>query len=54
VTAWEPTRGGGVRVATEGGREYEADKLVLAPGAWVGKLVPGLAVRCLCCVRACV
>src|SRR5579862_499216 len=38
VTVWE-TVGHGVRVTTEGG-VYEADKLVLAAGAWLAKLAP--------------
>ena len=38
VLGWEPA-GDGVLVTTEGGR-YEADRLIIASGAWVGKLVP--------------
>lgn len=41
VLAWEPTAGG-VRVTTERG-VYEAERLVLAAGAWMGSLVPELA-----------
>ncbi len=41
VTAWEPIAGGGVRVTTTRGT-YEAGRLVLAPGAWIGDLVPSL------------
>ena len=45
IEAWEPV-GEGVRVRA-GGATYEADRLVLAAGAWSSKLVPrleGLAV----------
>jgi sarcosine oxidase len=41
VLDWEPLPDG-VRVQTERGT-YEADKLVVAAGAWVAKLVPALA-----------
>lgn len=41
VLDWEPTANG-VRVRTERA-VYEADKLVISAGAWVGKLVPRLA-----------
>lgn len=41
VLAWEPLPDGGVRVTTDAG-QYEGDRLVLAPGAWVAKLVPEL------------
>jgi sarcosine oxidase len=41
MLGWEP-RGDGVRVATERG-VYEADRLILAAGAWMGALVPELA-----------
>ena len=39
---WEPTAGGGVRVRTAQG-VYEAGRLVLSPGAWIGSLAPDLA-----------
>lgn len=39
---WEPTAEGGVRVRTGRGT-YEAGRLVLSPGAWIGKIVPALA-----------
>jgi sarcosine oxidase len=42
VTGWEPTGGGGVRVTTPRG-SYEADRLVICAGAWVGRVVPSLA-----------
>ena len=38
---WSPIAGGGVRVKTPRG-VYEAGRLVLAPGAWIGDLVPAL------------
>jgi len=41
VLDWEPTPDG-VRVHTARGT-YEADKLILTSGAWVGKLLPELA-----------
>lgn len=41
VLGWEPAAGG-VRVRTDRDT-YEADKLVISAGAWVGKLVPKLA-----------
>jgi sarcosine oxidase len=41
VLAWEATPGG-VRVTTERGL-YEAERLVLAAGAWMSALVPALA-----------
>lgn len=41
VRGWDTTRGG-VRVETNKGR-YAADRLVLAAGAWTGKLAPDLA-----------
>jgi sarcosine oxidase len=41
VLGWEPTAGGGVRVTTDRGA-YEAGRLVLSAGAWLGDLVPGL------------
>jgi sarcosine oxidase len=40
VVEWEPTPRG-VVVTTEHG-EYEADKLIVSAGAWIGKLVPQL------------
>ena len=46
VLGWEPTRGEGVRCVTDKGR-YEAARLVLTAGAWVGELAPPLAAsRC--------
>jgi len=39
VTHWAPTSGGGAEVVTSCGR-YGADRLVLAPGAWVSSLLP--------------
>ncbi len=42
VLEWSPIGGGGVRVVTTRG-EYEAGRLVLSPGAWIGDLVPALA-----------
>jgi sarcosine oxidase len=41
VRSWEIT-GGGVRVETDRGR-YEAERLVLSAGAWMGALTPALA-----------
>ena len=41
VLDWSPIAGGGVRVRTTRG-SYEAGRLVLAPGAWIGDLVPAL------------
>jgi sarcosine oxidase len=41
ILGWEPTQNG-VRVRTERGT-YEADRLLIAAGAWIGKLVPRLA-----------
>jgi sarcosine oxidase len=42
LIGWEPIAGGGVRVRTERGT-YEAGRLVLAAGAWMGEIVPELA-----------
>jgi sarcosine oxidase len=42
VRGWEPTPEGGVRVTTDGGR-YEADRLAICAGAWIGRVVPRLA-----------
>ncbi|MCK8787060.1 N-methyl-L-tryptophan oxidase [Roseomonas sp. NAR14] len=42
VREWRATPAGGVVVKTEQGR-YEAERLVLAAGAWMGAMVPGLA-----------
>lgn len=42
VLGWEALPGGGVRVTTGRG-VYEAGRLVLSPGAWVGELAPPLA-----------
>ncbi|TDR94967.1 N-methyl-L-tryptophan oxidase [Enterovirga rhinocerotis] len=41
VLGWEPTASGGVRVTTERGT-YEAGRLVLSAGAWMGEFVPAL------------
>ncbi len=43
VTAWEATPGGGVRVTTPQGT-YEADRAVIAPGAWALRLFADLAL----------
>ena len=40
-SGWARLPGGGVRVRTSRG-EYEAGRLVLSPGAWIGDLVPAL------------
>lgn len=42
MLGWEPTSGGGVRVTTTRGT-YEAGRLVLSTGAWMGEHVPALA-----------
>ncbi len=42
VLGWEALAGGGIRVETPRGT-YEAGRLVLSPGAWIGSLAPGLA-----------
>ena len=42
VESWEPIGKTGVRVVTSRGT-YEAERLVISAGAWVGQLVPGLA-----------
>ena len=42
VLGWTPLAGGGVRVETPRGT-YEAGRLVLSPGAWLGVLAPQLA-----------
>lgn len=41
VLDWNPIAGGGVRVTTTRG-SYEAGRLVLSPGAWIGDMVPAL------------
>ena len=41
VLDWAPIAGGGVRVTTTRGT-YDAGRLVLSPGAWIGDLVPAL------------
>ena len=41
VFSYEPLAGGGVRVTTDRGT-YEAGRLVLASGAWIGEHVPSL------------
>jgi sarcosine oxidase len=41
VLEWSPIAGGGMRVVTTRGT-YEAGRLVLAPGAWIGDLLPAL------------
>lgn len=38
---WEPTANGGVKVTTDRG-VYEAGRLILSPGAWIGDFAPGL------------
>jgi monomeric sarcosine oxidase len=42
VTGWRATPGGGVEVTTASGN-YAADRLVLSPGAWAPRLLPGRA-----------
>ena len=42
MLGWEPTADGGVRVTTDRG-SYEAGRLILSPGAWIGDIVPALA-----------
>lgn len=42
VLEWSPVAGGGVRVTTTRG-SYEAGRLVLSSGAWIGEHVPALA-----------
>jgi sarcosine oxidase len=42
LTGWEPTPGGGVRVTTTRGA-YEAGRLILSTGAWIGDHVAPLA-----------
>ncbi len=42
VRAWRVMPSGGVAVETERGR-YEADRLILAAGPWMGQLVPELS-----------
>lgn len=42
ITGWEPTSGGGVRVTTPKG-VYEAGRLILSTGAWIGDHAPALA-----------
>jgi sarcosine oxidase len=42
VLDWSPIAGGGVRVTTNRGT-YEAGRLVLSSGAWIGDLVPSLS-----------
>ena len=41
VLEWSPIACGGVRVTTTRG-SYEAGRLVLSPGAWIGDLLPAL------------
>jgi sarcosine oxidase len=41
VLGWDQLPGGGVKVRTPRG-DYEAGRLVLSPGAWIGDLVPDL------------
>lgn len=50
VTGWRVDDQGTVHVHTSKG-EYEGRKLILAPGAWLPKLVPELQVRvgCMLC-----
>jgi sarcosine oxidase len=42
VVGWDPTPNGGVVVRTAAGR-YEAERLIISAGSWVGGLVPSLA-----------
>jgi sarcosine oxidase len=42
VLGWEPIAGGGVRVTTDRGG-YEAGRLILSAGAWLGDLAPRVA-----------
>jgi sarcosine oxidase len=42
ATGWRATSGGGVEVTTATAR-YSADRLVLTPGAWAPRLLPGRA-----------
>jgi sarcosine oxidase len=42
VVEWRPIPGGGVRVRTDRAT-YEAGRLVLSAGAWIGEMVPALA-----------
>lgn len=41
ILEWSPIAGGGVRVVTDRAR-YEAGRLVLSAGAWMGDLLPAL------------
>jgi sarcosine oxidase len=41
VLEWSPLPGGGVRVVTDRG-SYDAGRLVLSAGAWIGDLLPAL------------
>lgn len=41
VLEWSPLAGGGVRVVTDRG-QYEAGRLVLTAGAWIGDLLPAV------------
>ncbi len=41
VLEWSPIAGGGVRVVTTRGK-YEAGRLALSAGAWIGDLIPAL------------
>jgi sarcosine oxidase len=43
VTGWRTTPGGGVQVTTAAG-SYGADRLVLTPGAWAPRLLPGAPI----------
>jgi len=42
VKGWAPTPGGGIIVTTDRGR-YEAGKLIVTAGAWLGALLPSFA-----------
>jgi sarcosine oxidase len=41
IVEWQPIAGGGVRVRTDRG-SYEAGRLILSAGAWMGELLPRL------------
>ncbi len=45
VTGWHVLSDGGVRVETDAGSTFTANKIVLAAGAWMQELVPELKVN---------